>query len=104
MFMTDVGLGHNCSSYLCIIMVVLYMHDTLFTPQKFEGVAACTILFLPTPDGKIVRIVHAEGQTEISKAEHWVSLLHIARHTQYIDGCCNCHFFATPHTEVLSRS
>ena len=47
------------------------------TPQRLEGVSACTI-FLPTPDGKIVRIVHANGHTEISKADHLVSLLHIA--------------------------
>ena len=65
-----------------------------------KGGATCTILFLPTPDGKIIRIVHAEGQTEISKAEHWVSL-YTCMHMQYIGDCCN---LLTPHTEVFSRS
>ena len=71
-----------------------------------EGVATCTTLFSPTPDGKIIRIVHAKGQTEISKAEHWVRLFthsYIGTHI-YIDDCCNCYFFVTPLTEVLSRS
>lgn len=54
------GVGHTCSSYLCVVM------------------ETCTIFFLPTPDGKIIRIVHANGHTEISNADHWVSLLHIA--------------------------
>ena len=95
------------------------LRDTLFTHSTkvllharhsfhplHKGVATCTTLFSPTPDGKIIRIVHAKGQTEISKAEHWVRLFthsYIGTHI-YIDDCCNCYFFVTPLTEVLSRS